>query len=213
MYIAELSKKYDAYVVTDEVYEHIVYAPNKHIYMQSLDGMKERTIVCNSLSKTYSITGWRLGYVIAVPEIIDRVKKVHDFLTVGAAAPLMEAAVTGLQFGDEYYKELADHYTHMKNVFIGGLKKLDLKYTEPQGAYYVLLDVSEFGVKDDTKFCEWMIKNVGVAGVPGSSFFKEDVHHLVRFHFAKKDETLYEALDRLSSLRQKADDAKDVDWR
>ncbi|MCQ2418108.1 MAG: aminotransferase class I/II-fold pyridoxal phosphate-dependent enzyme [Oscillospiraceae bacterium] len=213
MYIAELSKKYDTYVVTDEVYEHIVYAPNKHIYMQSLDGMKERTIVCNSLSKTYSITGWRLGYVIAVPEIIDRVKKVHDFLTVGAAAPLMEAAVTGLQFGDEYYKELADHYTHMKNVFIGGLKKLDLKYTEPQGAYYVLLDVSEFGVKDDTKFCEWMIKNVGVAGVPGSSFFKEDVHHLVRFHFAKKDETLYEALDRLSSLRQKANDAKDVEWR
>lgn len=213
MYIAELSKKYDAYVVTDEVYEHIVYAPNKHIYMQSLDGMKERTIVCNSLSKTYSITGWRLGYVIAVPEIIDRVKKVHDFLTVGAAAPLMEAAVTGLQFEDEYYKELADHYTHMKNVFIGGLKKLGLKFTEPQGAYYVLLDVSEFGVKDDTKFCEWMIKNVGVAGVPGSSFFKEDVHHLVRFHFAKKDETLYKALERLSSLRQKADNAKDVDWR
>jgi len=213
MYIAELCKKYDTYVVVDEVYEHIVYAPNRHIYMQSLDGMKERTIVCNSLSKTYSITGWRLGYVIAAPEITERVKKVHDFLTVGAAAPLMEAAVTGLQFEDDYYRELADHYLHMKNIFIGGLKELGLKYTDPQGAYYVLLDVSEFGVKDDSKFCEWMIKNIGVAGVSGSSFFKEDVHHLVRFHFAKKDETLYEALKRLSALRQKANDAVEADWR
>ena len=213
MYIAELCKKYDTYAVVDEVYEHIVYAPNRHIYMQSLDGMKERTIVCNSLSKTYSITGWRLGYVIAAPEITERVKKVHDFLTVGAAAPLMEAAVTGLLFEDDYYRELADHYLHMKNIFIGGLKELGLKYTDPQGAYYVLLDVSEFGVKDDSKFCEWMIKNIGVAGVPGSSFFKEDVHHLVRFHFAKKDETLYEALKRLSLLRQKANDAVDADWR
>ena len=129
--IAELAKKYDAYVVTDEVYEHIVYAPNKHIYMQALEGMRERTIVCNSLSKTYSITGWRLGYVIANPQIIDRVKKVHDFLTVGAAAPLMEAAVVGLEFGDGYYDELAAHYAHMKEVFVGGLKKLGLKYTDP----------------------------------------------------------------------------------
>ena len=188
--IAELAKKYDAYVVTDEVYEHIVYAPNKHIYMQSLEGMRERTIVCNSLSKTYSITGWRLGYVIANPQIIDRVKKVHDFLTVGAAAPLMEAAVVGLEFGDGYYDELAAHYAHMKEVFVGGLKKLGLKYTDPQGAYYVLVDVSEFGVKDDVKFCEWMAQFVGVAAVPGSSFFREDVHNLVRFHFAKQDESL-----------------------
>ena len=211
--IAELAKKYDAYVVTDEVYEHIVYAPNKHIYMQSLEGMRERTIVCNSLSKTYSITGWRLGYVIANPQIIDRVKKVHDFLTVGAAAPLMEAAVVGLEFGDGYYDELAAHYAHMKEVFVGGLKKLGLKYTDPQGAYYVLVDVSEFGVKDDVKFCEWMTQFVGVAAVPGSSFFREDVHNLVRFHFAKQDDTLNEAIKRLATLKEKAINAKNVDWR
>lgn len=211
--IAELVKKYDAYVVTDEVYEHILYAPNKHVYMQALPGMRERTIVCNSLSKTYSITGWRLGYVIANPEIVDRVKKVHDFLTVGAAAPLMEAAVTGLEFDDSYYEELQAHYTHMKELFVGGLKKLGLNFTEPQGAYYVLLDVSEFGVKDDTAFCEWMAEHVGVAGVPGSSFFKEEVNHLVRFHFAKKDDTLEEALKRLASLKEKAMNAENVSWR
>ena len=212
-YIGSLAEKYDAFIVTDEVYEHIVYEPNRHVYMQSLPGMRERTIVCNSLSKTYSITGWRLGYVIADPKIIDRVKKVHDFLTVGAAAPLMEAAVTGLDFGDEYYKELQAHYQHMKDLFVGGLKELKYKYSDPQGAYYVLMDVSEFGVKDDVKFCEWMAQYVGVAAVPGSSFFKEDVHNLVRFHFAKQDDTLKEALKRLASLRQKAAEATDADWR
>ena len=211
--IADVVKKYDAYVVTDEVYEHIVYAPNKHIYMQALDGMRERTIVCNSLSKTYSITGWRLGYVIANPEIIDRVKKVHDFLTVGAAAPLMEAASVGLKFDDKYYDELAAHYAHMKEVFVGGLEKLGLKYTDPQGAYYVLVDVSEFGVKDDVKFCEWLAQYVGVAAVPGSSFFREDVHNLIRFHFAKQDDTLNEAINRLAGLRKAVAEAGDVEWR
>lgn len=206
--IAELAVKYDAYVVTDEVYEHIIYEPYKHIYMSSLPGMRERTIVCNSLSKTYSITGWRLGYVIANPNITDRVKKVHDFLTVGAAAPLMEAAVTGLEFGDEYYIELQNHYTHMKDVFVGGLSALGLKYTEPQGAYYVMLDVSEFGVRSDVKFCEWMAEHVGVAAVPGSSFFNEDVNHLVRFHYAKKDETLNEAIKRLATLKDKVAEQK-----
>lgn len=211
--IADVVKKYDAYVVTDEVYEHIVYAPNKHIYMQALDGMRERTIVCNSLSKTYSITGWRLGYVIANPEIIDRVKKVHDFLTVGAAAPLMEAATVGLKFDDKYYDELAAHYAHMKEVFVGGLEKLGLKYTDPQGAYYVLVDVSEFGVKDDVKFCEWLAQYVGVAAVPGSSFFREDVHNLIRFHFAKQEDTLNEAINRLAGLRKAVAEAGDVEWR
>lgn len=211
--IADVVKKYDAYVVTDEVYEHIVYAPNKHIYMQALDGMRERTIVCNSLSKTYSITGWRLGYVIANPEIIDRVKKVHDFLTVGAAAPLMEAATVGLKFDDKYYDELAAHYAHMKEVFVGGLEKLGLKYTDPQGAYYVLVDVSEFGVKDDVKFCEWLAQYVGVAAVPGSSFFREDVNNLIRFHFVKQDDTLNEAINRLAGLRKAVAEAGDVEWR
>ncbi len=202
--IADLAKKYDAYVITDEVYEHIIYEPNRHTYLASLPGMRERTIVCNSLSKTYSITGWRLGYVVAPPEITDRVKKVHDFLTVGAAAPLMEAAVVGLNFGDDYYRELQAHYTHMKNLFVGGLKNLGFTFTEPQGAYYVLMDVSEFGVKDDVQFCEWLASEVGVGAVPGSSFFKEDVNHLIRFHFAKQDETLNKALDNLSTLRAKA---------
>ena len=211
--IADVVKKYDAYVVTDEVYEHIVYAPNKHIYMQALDGMRERTIVCNSLSKTYSITGWRLGYVIANPEIIDRVKKVHDFLTVGAAAPLMEAATVGLKFDDKYYDELAAHYAHMKEVFVGGLEKLGLKYTDPQCAYYVLVVVSEFGVKDDVKFCEWLAQYVGVAAVPGSSFFREDVNNLIRFHFAKQDDTLNEAINRLAGLRKAVAEAGDVEWR
>ena len=229
--IAELAKKYDAYVVTDEVYEHIIYAPNKHVYMQALDGMRERTIVCNSLSKTYSITGWRLGYVIANPQIIDRVKKVHDFLTVGAAAPLMEAAVTGLKFDDEYYdklaahyahmkevfvgglKELQAHYTHMKELFVGGLKDIGLTFTEPQGAYYVLMDISEFGYDSDLVFCEKLAEKVGVGAVPGSSFFREDVHHLIRFHFAKKDDTLKEAIRRLATLREKALSVGEAEWK
>ena len=198
--ISELAIKYDVFVVTDEVYEHIVYEPYRHIYISSLPGMYERTLSCSSLSKTYSITGWRLGYVIAPPDIIERAKKVHDFLTVGAAAPLMEAAVVGLEFPDEYYKDLRDHYTHMRNLFLGGLDSVGLKYTKPQGAYYVLLDIREFGVKDDVLFCEWMARNVGVAAVPGSSFFKEDVNNYIRLHFAKKDETLKAALERLSDL-------------
>ena len=201
--IASLAIKYDTYVITDEVYEHIIYEPYKHTYLATLPGMRERTIECSSLSKTYSITGWRLGYVIAPPEIIDRVKKVHDFLTVGAAAPLMEAAVVGLNFPDSYYADLQAHYTHMKNLFVDGLKNIGLNFTDPQGAYYVLVDISEFGYKCDLEFCEDLARKVGVSAVPGSSFFKEDVNHLVRLHFAKKDETLNEALDRLSEIRKK----------
>lgn len=200
--IADLAEKYDIYVITDEVYEHIIYEPNRHVYMAALPGMRERTIICNSLSKTYSITGWRLGYVMAPPEIADRVKKVHDFLTVGAAAPLMEAAVTALEFGDDYYKELQNHYTHMKNLFIHGLKDIGLNFTEPQGAYYVLVDISEFGYKSDEEFCIDLAKKVGVGAVPGSSFFRENVNHLIRFHFAKQDDTLNKALERLGDIQQ-----------
>ena len=139
--IADFAEKYDTFVITDEVYEHIVYEPYKHIYFASLPGMRERTISCSSLSKTYSITGWRLGYCIAPPEITDTIRKVHDFLTVGAAAPLQEAAVTGLNFGDEYYKALQDKYTHMRNLFIKGLDDVGLVHTIPQGAYYILVDI------------------------------------------------------------------------
>ncbi len=200
-FISELAIKYDTFVITDEVYEHIVYEPYKHIYISSLPGMYERTISCSSLSKTYSITGWRIGYIIAAPHIIERAKKVHDFLTVGAAAPLMEAAVVGLEFPDTYYKELTDHYTHMKDLFLGGLRDIGLKYTEPQGAYYVLVDISEFGRGDDLAFCEWMAEHIGVAAVPGSSFFREDINDYIRFHFAKKDETLNAAIERLRKLK------------
>lgn len=202
-YIACLAVKYDTYVITDEVYEHIVYAPYKHTYFASLPGMFERTISCSSLSKTYSITGWRLGYCIAPENIIEQIKKVHDFLTVGAAAPLQEAAVVGLEFSDAYYDELQKLYTHKKDLFINGLKELNIPHTEPQGAYYVIVDISEFGYDSDLDFCVDLIKNVGVAAVPGSSFFKEEENRYIRFHFAKKDETLLAALDRLKDMRTK----------
>lgn len=201
--IADLAKKYDLYVITDEVYEHILYKPHEHVYMATLPGMRERTIICSSLSKTYSITGWRIGYVIASPEITERVKKVHDFLTIGAAAPLMEAVVVGLNFGDEYYEELQQHYTHMKDLFCGGLRDIGLSFVEPQGAYYVMVDISEFGYDNDYDFAVDLARKVGVGSVPGSSFFKEDVHDYVRFHFAKKDETLKAALDRLAEIKNK----------
>ncbi|MDD6811802.1 MAG: aminotransferase class I/II-fold pyridoxal phosphate-dependent enzyme [Lachnospiraceae bacterium] len=201
--IADLAKKYDTYVITDEVYEHIVYAPHKHIYISSLPGMWERTICCSSLSKTYSITGWRLGYIIAPPEIIEVAKKVHDFLTVGAAAPLQEAVIPGLQFGQAYYDDLQAKYTHKKELFLKGLDDIGLVHTNPEGAYYVLLDISEFGYESDLQFCEILASKVGVGAVPGSSFFKEPVNNLIRCHFAKKDETLNEALNRLSQIRKK----------
>ncbi|MBE6875198.1 MAG: pyridoxal phosphate-dependent aminotransferase [Ruminococcus sp.] len=201
--IADLAKKYDTFVITDEVYEHILYKPHEHVYMSALPGMKERTILCNSLSKTYSITGWRLGYVVAVPEIIDTVKKVHDFLTVGAAAPLQEAAVTGLNFGDDYYLDLQQKYTEKRDLFLKGLDTLKISHTVPEGAYYILLDISEFGYESDLKFCEDLARLVGVGAVPGSSFFKEPENRYIRFHFAKKEDTLNEALNRLNDIRKK----------
>ncbi len=201
--IADLAKKYDAYVITDEVYEHIVYAPYEHTYFASLPDMWERTISCSSLSKTYSITGWRLGYTIAPPEITKRIKKVHDFLTVGAAAPLQEAVIPGLKFGQDYYDGLLETYTHKRDLFLKGLDDIGLIHTIPQGAYYVLLDISEFGYDSDQEFCEALARDVGVGAVPGSSFFREPVNHLIRFHYAKRDETLYDALNRLNDIRKK----------
>ncbi len=203
--IAELAVKYDAFVIMDEVYEHIVYAPHKHIYMNSLPGMWERTVSCSSLSKTYSITGWRLGYAIAPKPIMDRIKQYHDFNTVGAASPLMEAAVVGLEMPDSYYEEFGAHYAHMKKLFTEGLDRIGIPYTDPQGAYFVLANIGQYLKKgqNDVEFCEEMTRKVGVAAVPGSSFFMEDVPNIVRLHFAKKDETLSEALDRLSHIKEK----------
>ena len=201
--IAALAKKYDVYVITDEVYEHIVYAPHTHTYFATLPGMWERTISCSSLSKTYSVTGWRLGYVIAPAPIIERAKKVHDFLTVGAAAPLQEAVIPGLKFGQDYYDDLLQKYTHKRDLFCKGLDDLGLVHNIPQGAYYVMLNISAFGYDSDLQFCEDLAAKVGVGAVPGSSFFREPVNHLIRFHFAKKDDTLNEALNRLETLREK----------
>ena len=202
-FIATLAEKYDAYVITDEVYEHILYAPHVHTYFATLPGMWERTISCSSLSKTYSVTGWRLGYTIAPEHITERIKKVHDFLTVGAAAPLQEAIIPGLKFGQDYYDGLQAEYTHKRNLFLKGLQDIGLAHTVPEGAYYIMMDISEFGYNSDLEFCEVLAEKVGVGAVPGSSFFREDVNHLIRFHFAKKDETLNEALNRLSDIRRK----------
>ena len=204
--IGKLAVKYDAFVVTDEVYEHLVYEPYYHTYMSSLPGMFEHTITCNSLSKTFSATGWRLGYLIGPAYVVEAAKKVHDFLTVGAAAPLQEAAVTGLQFSENYYRELRDTYAKKRDYLLRGLDRIGLKHNIPQGTYFVLIDIQgfldlpQFEGYTDLEFCEWMIEHIGVAAVPGSSFFKEDVNHLIRLHFAREEKTLEEALNRLSGL-------------
>ena len=201
--IADLVRTYGAYVLVDEVYEHIVYPPNVHTYFATLPDMWEHTITCGSLSKTYSITGWRLGYSIACPEITERLKKVHDFLTVGAPAPLQRAIVPALRFGQDYYDGLQRMYEAKRDYFCSGLDALGLAHTMPQGAYYVLMDIGEFGYDDDLVFCEKMAREVGVSAVPGSSFFHEPVNHLVRFNFAKRPDTLDAALNRLETLREK----------
>lgn len=198
--IGALAERHDAFVITDEVYEHIVHAPHEHVYCAALPGMAERTIVTHSLSKTYSITGWRLGYVQASAEVIAEARKVHDFLTIGAAAPIQEAAVTGLEFPDSYYDGMRREYTARRDLFLGYLSRAGLPHSIPQGAYYVLVDVSRLGRGDDTEVAEWLTREIGVAGVPGSSFFREPVRNLVRFHFAKREETLHRAGERLLKL-------------
>lgn len=200
LFIAGLVQKYDAYVITDEVYEHLVYAPYEHVYFSTLPGMWERTISCSSLSKTYSITGWRLGYTIAAPEVTERIKQVHDFLTVGAAAPLQEAVVTALKFDQDYYDELLALYTRKRDLLCQGLDNLGLVHNVPQGAYYVMVDIAQFGYESDLEFCEDLARVVGVGAVPGSSFFREPVNHLIRLHFSRRDETLQAALERLANI-------------
>jgi aminotransferase len=201
MTILGLAEKHDVWVITDEPYEHITFAPHEHTYFAALPGAFERTITCNSLSKTYSITGWRLGYVHAAPAVIHQARKVHDFLTVGAAAPLQEAAVAGLELPDSYYSGLRELYTAKRELFLGYLRQTGLPFTEPQGAYYVLLDIGSLGFSDDAAAAEWLVRHIGVAGVPGSSFFREPVHNFIRFHFAKKEETLRAAGEKLVRLR------------
>ena len=202
MQILEWAEQYDTFVITDEPHEHIVYEPQQHVHFAALPGAFERTITCNSLSKTYSITGWRLGYVQAAPQVIAQARKVHDFLTVGAAAPLQEAAVAGLELPDRYYQNLRQRYTAKRDLFNTILTKTGLKFTEPQGAYYTLLDISPLGFKTDLEAAQWMVQEIGVAGVPGSSFFREPEHRYLRFHFAKQEATLLAAGEKLAKLRR-----------
>jgi len=200
--IAALAEEFDVFVLTDEVYEHIVFAPHRHTYFSTLPGMAARTLMCSSLSKTFSITGWRLGYVHAAPEIIAQARKVHDFLTVGAAAPLQHAVVTALNFPADYYDGLAAEYAASRDVLLGYLDRTGLGYTRPEGAYFVMVDISPFGFASDVEFAHWMTREIGVAPVPGSSFFAHGENRYVRLNFAKRPATLHAAGERLLKLRR-----------
>jgi aminotransferase len=207
-FIADLCKEFDAICFTDEIYEHIIYnfesseAP-KHICMAQLDGMRERTVVVNSLSKTYSVTGWRVGYCIAPPDITSAIRKVHDFLTVGAANPLQHAGAYALSLPESYYAELQKEYQQKRDFIVPILQAAGFKCEMPQGAYYVMTDISDFGFKDDVEFTKYLIREIGVAGVPGSSFYHDKSlgAQKVRFCFCKKDETLRAAAEKLQKLK------------
>lgn len=200
--IAKFVKKYDLYVITDEVYEYILYEPYEHIGFATLKEMYERTISCHSLSKTYAVTGWRLGYVLGPPELLNEVRKYHDFFTVCAPTPLQVAAIEALSFDDEYYKQVKELYTRKKEIFISGLGKLGYKFINPQGTYYVLVNIEEFGIEDDSEFAIRLVEKYKIAGVPGSEFFADKNNHFIRFHFAKNDDTLIEVLNRLALLKK-----------
>ena len=200
--IAALAEEFDTFVITDEVYEHLVFDGREHVYFSTLPGMAARTLAVSSLSKTFSITGWRLGYLQAAPEIIAQARKVHDFLTVGAAAPLQHAVVTALGWGADYYAGLAAEYQAQRDILLGYLDQTGLTYTRPEGAYFLMLDISPFGYASDVEFAHWMTREIGVAPVPGSSFFAHGEHRYVRLNFAKKPATLHAAGERLLRLKR-----------
>ncbi|MBA3631708.1 MAG: aminotransferase class I/II-fold pyridoxal phosphate-dependent enzyme [Acidobacteria bacterium] len=215
-FIADLCKEFDALCFTDEIYEHIIYDSKfqipdsksdepKHICMATLDGMRERTIVVNSLSKTYSVTGWRVGYCIAPAEITNAIRKVHDFLTVGAANPLQHAGAYALSLPASYYNDLQKEYQRKRDFIVPVLQKAGFKCDAPEGAYYVMTDISDFGFKNDIEFTRFLIQEIGVAVVPGSSFYHDASlgAQQVRFCFCKKDETLGSAAERLQKLKSK----------
>ena len=203
--IAELCQKWDVIAITDEIYEYILYDGAKHIPMATLDGMAERTVTINSLSKTYSVTGWRVGWAIAPPELTGAIRKVHDFLTVGAAAPLQAAAAVALRFPNSYYTELAQDYVERRDLLVSALQASGFECQPPAGAYYVMTDISGFGFADDVRFARHLIESVGVAGVPGSSFYhqSEDGAQKLRFTFCKTKNTLAEAAQRLERVRSR----------
>lgn len=201
LHLAALAEEFDAFVITDEVYEHIVYPPHRHTYFATLPGMRERTLSCSSLSKTFAITGWRIGYVHAAPGLIAQARKVHDFLTIGAASPLQHAVVTALHFPASYYENLAADYLHQRDILCGYLERTGLPFTRPEGAYFVMIDVSRFGAKSDVEFAHWMAREIGVAPVPGSSFFPYPENRFIRLHFARGVATLHKAGERLLRLQ------------
>ena len=201
--IAALCHKWNAIAITDEIYEHILFNDKKHIAIATLDGMRDRTITINGLSKTYSVTGWRVGYTIGPPEITQAIRKVHDFLTVGAAAPLQEAGVRALRLPRAYYDHLQTDYLARRNRLLPVLKEAGFQCFDPDGAYYVMTDISSFGYENDVEFSKFLVKDIGVAVVPGSSFYHEPElgRSQVRFTFCKRDETLAAAEERLQKLR------------
>ncbi|MBI4472302.1 MAG: aminotransferase class I/II-fold pyridoxal phosphate-dependent enzyme [Acidobacteria bacterium] len=203
--IADLCQKWDVLAITDEIYEHMTYDGVKHISPITLDGMRERTIVVNGMSKTYSVTGWRVGYIIAPPAITGAIRKMHDFVTVGAPAPLQEAGVTALRLPDSYYVELARHYQERRDRVMKMLGDAGLNPMLPKGAYYIICDISSWGYPNDVEFAKFMVKDVGVATVPGSSFYSNPQagKDLIRFTFCKREETLRAAEERLKKLQKR----------
>ncbi|MBI4850938.1 MAG: aminotransferase class I/II-fold pyridoxal phosphate-dependent enzyme [Acidobacteria bacterium] len=203
-FIAKLCQKWNVIAITDEIYEHIIYDGVKHIALATLDGMKDRTITINGLSKTYSVTGWRVGYTIAAKEITNAIRKVHDFLTVGAAAPLQEAGAMAMTLPQSYYDKLASEYQKRRDLLVEVLISSGFRVFIPKGAYYVITDISDFGFQNDLEFTHWLVKDVGVAVVPGSSFYIDSQagSQQVRFAFCKRDETLLAAKERLLKIRE-----------
>jgi len=202
--IREQCQRWNAFAITDEIYEHMLYDGAKHISLATLDGMRERTITINALSKTYSVTGWRVGWAIAPPEVSSAIRKVHDFLTVGAAAPLQAAGAAALHFPESYYTHLATDYKQKRDRMLGVLSGAGFKCFKPRGAYYIITDISGFGFSDDVTFTRHLIENIGVAGVPGSSFYRNpiDGSQQVRFTFCKTEKTVAAAEERLAKLRK-----------
>jgi len=202
--IRDLCLEFDVLAITDEIYEHILYDGTEHISMASLDGMQDRTVTINGMSKTYSVTGWRVGWAVAPERITNAIRKVHDFLTVGAPAPLQEAGAMALSLPDEYYVKLAERYRVRRDHLIPALVAVGFKCFRPRGAYYVMTDIGAFGFQDDVEFTRYLVKGIGVAAVAGSSFYHNpaDGARQVRFAFCKKPETLDEAGKRLGKLRR-----------
>jgi aminotransferase len=200
--IAALCRKWNVIAISDEIYEHIIYDGHRHVPIATIDGMGDRTITINGLSKTYSVTGWRVGWTISPPALTGAIRKVHDFLTVGAPAPLQEAGAAALALPEEYYGDLAAQYQRRRDALLDILERHHFVCYKPYGAYYVMTDVSAFGFDDDVEFARYLVKDVGVAAVPGSSFYKDSAsgRTKLRFCFCKRDETLREADKRLEKL-------------